>query len=199
MIDLEERFQQAWAGEPAHVGVAERLAGGRARLRRRRLAVAGGALAAVVGLSGGIVVAVGVGADQGHGPAPAGEARVAGRPTPVDPDEPSGARGVEVAQTVLDLDRIDPVHDAAYTDDGRVVVRPGWLVTQMVDEVYVGPFDQAAVGLEVTNTTTLEAEWYYLAWGKDGSSSVRRSWPQANPGKTLRAWLPDPQGHHSRP
>ncbi|MCW2842995.1 MAG: hypothetical protein JWN22_911 [Nocardioides sp.] len=201
MIDLEERFERAWAGEPAHVDLELRLAGGRTRLRRRRLAVAGGALAAAVALSGGAAVAIGVvaGHDPGHGPGPAGSPRDAGLPRPVDPDEPSGARGVEVAQTVLDLKRIDPVTNAAYTDDGRVVVRPGWLVTQKIDDVYVAPGKQAAIGLEITNTTTLEAEWYYLQWGEDGSSSVNRSWPQANPGMTLRGWMPGAPGSRSRP
>ena len=191
MIDLEERFDRAWAGEPAHVDVHQRLAVGHRTLRRRRLTVAGGALAAVVALGGTVLAA-------GLVPDPAGTQVAAGAPTPVDPGEPSGAKGVEVAQSVADLDRLGE-NNAAYTADGRLVVRPGWLVTQKIDEVHVSPDAQAAVGLEVRRRATSEGEWYYLEWQDDGYFSVNRSWPQANLGMTLREWLPDTEGNRSRP
>lgn len=194
MIDLQERFDRAWTGEPEHRHVEERLAGGRARLRRRRLALAGGTLAAVVALAGAASVA---GPDLAPGPS-GGGAPVAGGPTPADADVPSGARGVDVARGA-DLDRLGDDDNAAYTVDGRLVVRPGWLVTQKVDDVYVGPDARSAVGLEVRSKATSEGEWYYLSWFADGTSAVNLSSPQANLGMTLRDWLPRPDGTRSRP
>ena len=191
MIDLQERFDRAWAGEPTHPDVQQRLALGHRTVRRRRLTVAGGAMAAVVAL-GGTALA------SGLFPDPVGSHVAADGPVPVDPDEPSGAEEVEVAQSGADLARIEPTHNAAYTDDGRVVIRPGWVVTQKYDDVYLGLMVKA-VGLEITSTATMEREWYFLHWGTDGTSSANRSWPQANLGLTLREWLPDRMGNRNRP
>lgn len=193
MIDLQERFDRAWADEPTPVAVEQRLAVAHRTLRRRRLTVAAGALAAVVALGAGTAVAADL------FPEPGGTQVAAAGPTPVDPGEPSGAQGVEVAQTAADLERIGPDHNAAYADDGRVVIRPGWVVTQKFDDVYLGLDMMKAVGLEITSEATLEREWYYLHWGTDGNSSVNRSWPQANLGLTLREWLPDLMGNRVRP
>ncbi|GAA2138937.1 hypothetical protein GCM10009844_07330 [Nocardioides koreensis] len=188
MIDLQERFDQAWAGEPAPMDARQQLAVAHRGLRRRRMVVATGVLGVVAVLGGSLAAAGGVpGLDREP---PAGSAYAAhSKPGEVE---------VKLAQTPQELEQISSDANAGYTSDGRVIVRPGWKVTQQIDDTWVSEGSDRSIALEIAKDTTGEKEWYYLEWGPDGRS-VNQSWPRENPGLTLREWAPDKNGHRERP
>lgn len=189
MIDLQERFDQAWAGEPAPMDVRQQLTVAHRGLRRRRMVVAAGVLG-VVAVLGGTLTATGAvpGLERG----PSADSAYAAHTSP-------GAVEVKLAQTPAELDQISSDANAGYTDDGRVIIRPGWKVTQQIDDTWVSEGSDRSIALEIAKDTTGEKEWYYLEWGPDGTTSLNQSWPQANLGMTLREWAPDENGHRSRP
>ena len=188
MIDLQERFDQAWAGEPAPMDARQHLTVAHRGLRRRRMVIATSVLG-VVALIGGTAAAT------GSVPGLTGESSAS---SAYAAHSKPGDVEVTVAQTPAELDQIGSDANAGYTTDGRVIVRPGWKVTQQIDDTWVSETDDRSIALEIAKDTTGEKEWYYLSWGPDGTS-VNRSWPQANLGMTLRDWAPDKDGNRMRP
>lgn len=179
MIDLQERFDRAWAGEPAHLDVARRLADGHRRLRRRRTAIGAGVLGVVAVLGGATVTGT-----------------LPGFPDRVQVAASSPGHHVRVA-TRAEAAALDPNLNAGYSTKGELFVRPGWRVTERIDAVYLGEADRA-VALEIREDGTDAGEWYFLSWdAASGTSAVVRSWPQANVGMTLREWAPDEAGNRS--
>ena len=181
--DLDDRFAEAWMGEPPAPSVDHLLALGRARLARRRLAVAGGVLLAAMALSGASLAVTMTGST---------DTTVASGPTPVDPGVPSGAKGIEVANSKEERAAIGDAWHARRTESGRIVISPGWFVTQVYrgDDLTLSGDVVGRIGFEIWDRARNQGEWYDIGWDEDGVTIVyTSSVPAANPGMTLQEWL----------
>lgn len=182
--DLDDRFAKAWGGEPPAASVDHLLAVGRARLARRRLAVAGGVLVAAMALSGASL------AVTMSGPT---DTTVSSGPSPVDPGVPSGAKGIEVANSKEERAAIgDGSWHAGRTESGRIVISPGWFVTEVYrgDDLQLSGDVVDGIRFEIWDRARNQGEWYDIGWDEDGVTIVfTASVPAANPGVTLQDWL----------
>jgi hypothetical protein len=181
--DLDDRFAEAWAGEPPPAPVHHLLAAGRARLARRRLAVAGGVLVAAMALSGASL------AVTMSGPT---DTTVSSVPSPVDPGVPSGAKGIDVANAKEARVIGAASWHAGRTKSGRIVISPGWFVTQVYrgEDLQLGGDEVDGIRFEIWDRARNQGEWYDITWDEDGVTiGFVASVPAANPGVTLQDWL----------
>ncbi len=209
-MDIKDEIDRSFGSGPADgagdagdgdAGVEQLLAAGRRALRRRRLAVAGAALATVAVVGGTAWAATGAGSDRADGvpvatrPGATQDASRAADPStgPTPSEQPRAERtpsNAEIDHALGDLNLV------SYDDSGAVVIdHRATLVARIDNPFHLDP-PQKSVGVAVRFRGV--TYWYALSYAGDGSSGGALAWAGGQK-ESFRTWVRGESGTASGP
>lgn len=157
-MDIQQELERALGHGPTLPAPEERLAAGRAALRRRRVTVAAGTVVVFVAIAAPFAVS-GSGATQGSDVPPAAPPPTSSAPEPA-PDRTSRADPKP---------RFDAsMGEVAYPDvrTGELMIHPDAIVLQRIDDLYPGKATESvALDLRLDG----KRHWVALEWDEGGS------------------------------
>jgi hypothetical protein len=172
---LREEIEQSFGDGPAHRPIEELVATGRRRVRRRRAAGVGAALATVAVL--GATYAVTAPGSGGSGAPPIAS-------------DPSGSTGVtpgEISRTTGgSMSMGDATEEVTLTEDGRLVIGADVKVLDRVDNPKQVNPPEYSIAVDVTIDG--ERQWMFLTAGPDSGSGAAQSVGD-HPGQKFRDWV----------
>jgi hypothetical protein len=165
-MDLREELDRAIGHGPGLPPPAQRLVAGRAALRRRRIAMAAGTAVAVVAVVVPAAVLTGGTPTSGRDLAPVAPPGSTG---PVDPSPAPEVLAERMGEAVTEHQwQGSGVVAEVDIFTGDLVIRPGAVVTERVDDLYPGKASES-VALDVRWRG--ERHWVALEWEESGAST----------------------------